>query len=113
MATISPEMEAMLTHAEKNGLCLWEGDPDMYGFDRWEELLWSPEELRQAIIGYKPPMRYEARDDKANHSQWHIVDPQQIYEEFQEKADEALAEAESFKECWIDKTKPVQKRVLK
>ncbi|MGA7322940.1 MAG: hypothetical protein WBX25_00280 [Rhodomicrobium sp.] len=115
MPKISPEMDAILTHAEKNGLCLWQVDPadpndNDEATDAWVDLLWDPSEVRQAIIGYTPQV---FRHDMTHHSRWQIVDPRILYQNLKVEAEFAMQRAEEFKKSWIDKTQPLQKRVLR
>jgi hypothetical protein len=122
MAEINSKIDALLTYAEQQGLCLWQyngRDKDEIGsLSGWEDLLWDPIELRQALIDYPDQPRagvsytgYSYADDITEPQRWRIVSPHEIYAKYQRKIYEAEQElnswkdtAQYFKEIWIDKT---------
>ena len=127
MAKITPEMEALLDYAEAKGLCLYQiefkDDPE---FGDWEDMLWSPTELREALLDYPEQTRagqvYPGHSypdvDINDHLIWRIADPNDIFRLFSDKAKNLFEEARSqqdlaeyFKRLWIDRTEiPLWKR---
>ncbi len=121
MATVSPEMDAMLTHAERNSLCLWQVfDRSKSHFDaegeflikNWEDCLWDPVQLRKAIIDYPKQTRAGSEYHGHNYSEaqltdftrWRLINPQDIYLRYQEEISCYQKAAEYYKSIWIDKT---------
>ncbi len=126
MAKITPEMEVLLKYAEQKRLCLYllpndalsrgnAPDPD---FKSWEDCLWEPHELREAIIDSPGQSRagktyptYRYPFDINTTAIWRIVDPQDLLFRYETNADATLREghalkkmAAHFKAVWIDHT---------
>jgi hypothetical protein len=113
MATITPEMEALLNHAETNGLCMYLMYPDDDGdFSGWEDMLWEPHGLRQALLDFPEqaragdayPWHNYAGIDLQSHAVWRIVDPNELLARFLDNARAEREYAEYFKKVWVDRT---------
>jgi hypothetical protein len=128
MAKINSEMDALLTYAEQKGLCLWQYDPgdknEIGAIDCWEDLLWDPRELRQALINHQPQVgrshtAYSSPYDLTDFNKWRIVNLHDIVARYEQAIRDAEAEVEEmrkaaryFKEIWIDKTASLEKKTL-
>lgn len=122
MAKIAAEMEALLDYAEARGLCLYQialgDDPE---FEGWEDMLWNPTELREALFDYPEQPRagevypgHDYRDTYINdHRLWKVVNVSDILAVFAGKSKALIEEAQShqnyadyFKRVWVERTEP-------
>jgi hypothetical protein len=117
MARLSMEMDALLRHAEENGLCLWQvfdmkdSTLKIDYSNAWEDCLWEPTQLRKAIIDY--PSQARGNREYPTHAYteeqltsllgWRIIDPNDIYSLLQKEIDDCKSAADFFKSIWIDK----------
>ncbi|MGB0085582.1 MAG: hypothetical protein WBP94_09460 [Rhodomicrobiaceae bacterium] len=126
VAIITQEMQIFLDYAEEHRLCLYQVmDSTDADYEGWEDCLWHPRHLRQALLDYPdqpragkayPPYSYPY--DINNHMIWRIVDLNDLHFRFEAKARDIEAKAhdmlkeakgqkemaEYFKKIWIEKT---------
>jgi hypothetical protein len=106
-------MEALLQYAEVNGRCMYLMYADDNGvFSGWEDMLWDPGQLRQALLDFPdqtrageayPGYNYPAID-VLSHTVWRIVDPKVLLAEFMEQAHDMQEHAEYFQRVWVDRS---------
>lgn len=121
-------MDALLTFAEQRGLCLWQYElkDRLVDLNAWEDALWDPKELREALTqssGEPPGNAYAAQWEAVNFADfrnWRLIDPQEVYAKFEQALRDAEASlnavqaaARHFKFMWIDKTLKKRSRPLR
>jgi hypothetical protein len=128
MANMDFEMDALLTYAEQRQLCLWQYElkDRLVDLNAWEDALWDPKELREALAESpqeSPGNAYAAQWEAANLADfrnWRLINPQEIYAKFEQALRDAEASlsavqaaARHFKVIWIEKTLKRKSRPLR